>query len=162
MYALNSVMMVLLQYPLLRLIERWFQTSAIVTFGMFITALSLGSVVFVSDVTMLLICVAMFSLGVMLVMPSQQTMVANFAPASMAGSYFGVSLLAMAIGGGLGNFMGGLLYDLSLQSGMPALPWIIFCLTGIVSAGGLGWMYHHQLLGDKVSQQPAIATRNRR
>ncbi|MEM8532462.1 MAG: MFS transporter [Chloroflexota bacterium] len=162
MYGLNSVMIVLLQYPLLRLVERWFQSSAIVTLGMLITALSLGGMSFVSDVPMLLVCVALFSLGVMLVMPSQQTVVAGFAPASMAGSYFGVSLLAMAIGGGLGNFMGGLLYDMSLQSGMSALPWMTFFLTGLVSACGLGWMYRHQFRGEKAPQQPAMATRHSR
>jgi MFS family permease len=53
------------------------------------------------------------------------------------GSYFGVAALSLAIGGGLGNFAGGFIYDYGVKSGQPALPWLIFLAVGAVAVAGL-------------------------
>jgi hypothetical protein len=73
----------------------------------------------------LLACVACFSLGALLVAPSQQTVTAELANPAALGSYFGVAALALALGGGLGNLAGGALYGLGRQLGAPALPWLV-------------------------------------
>ncbi|MDQ3927715.1 MAG: MFS transporter, partial [Chloroflexota bacterium] len=76
--------------------------------------------------------------------PSQQTVAANLANPAALGSYFGVSSLALAIGGGVGNLSGGLLYDLGQQLAFPELPWLVFCLVGLAAGTGLGAMAYHQ------------------
>ena len=136
-YALNSGMSIALQYPLIRLAMRWLDASAILVLGMLLMALGLGLVAFAGGVAALLACVACFSLGALLVAPSQQTVTAELANPAALGSYFGVAALALALGGGLGNLAGGALYGLGRQLGAPALPWLVFAAVGLLAAGGL-------------------------
>jgi DHA1 family multidrug resistance protein-like MFS transporter len=98
-------------------------------------SLGLGGIALAHGVVALVICVIVFSLGALLIQPTQQTVTAAL------GSYFGVSSLALALGGGLGNFSGGLLYGMGQQYHAPALPWLVFCAVGASAALGLGRMY---------------------
>ena len=66
-------------------------------------------------------------------------MVASLANPVALGSYFGVASLAVAFGGGLGNFAGGALYDVGDRLHQPALPWLIFGAIGLVAAAGIWW-----------------------
>ncbi len=139
-YMLNSGMSVLLQYPLLRLAERRFRPLPILIMGMALMAVGLGNVALAHSVPALLLCVACFSVGALLATPSQQTVTAGLANPAALGSYFGVNSLALALGGGLGNFSGGMLYGLGQQLNTPALPWLIFCAVGGAAALGLALM----------------------
>jgi DHA1 family multidrug resistance protein-like MFS transporter len=91
------------------------------------------------DTASLLFAVLIYSLGVVLARPCEQTVSAGLANPMALGSYFGVAALAVAFGGGLGNFAGGLLYDVGARLGLPALPWLIFAAIGLVAAAGLWW-----------------------
>ncbi|MBV9791535.1 MAG: MFS transporter, partial [Chloroflexi bacterium] len=136
-YALNAGLTVVLQYPLLRLAEHWLRPLPILITGTALMAIGLGLVATTETLGMLLGCVVLFSLGAMLVQPTQQTVTADMADPRIVGSYFGFNALALAFGGGLGNFAGGWLYDMSRRWQMPALPWIIFCGVGLAVAFGL-------------------------
>jgi DHA1 family multidrug resistance protein-like MFS transporter len=136
-YMLNAGMSVLLQYPLLRLAERWLRPLPILIMGMVLMAVGLGNVALAHSVPTLLICVACFSAGALLATPSQQTVTADLANPTALGSYFGVNSLALALGGGLGNLSGGVLYGLGQQINAPAVPWLIFCAVGGGAAIGL-------------------------
>ncbi len=140
MYAINSGMTVFLGYPVLRLSERYLQPLQILTLGVVLMGLGYGGVALASGVPVLLMCVVLISGGVLLAFPSQQTVTANLANPASLGSYFGVSALALAIGGGLGNLSGGLLYDAGRSLDVPALPWVVFCTVGLLTATGLGTM----------------------
>jgi DHA1 family multidrug resistance protein-like MFS transporter len=129
-YMLNAGMSVLLQYPLLRLAERWLRPLPILIMGMALMAVGLGNVALAHSVPALLLCVACFSVGALLATPTQQTVTADLANPAALGSYFGVNSLALALGGGLGNLSGGVLYGLGQQLGAPAVPWLIFCAVG--------------------------------
>jgi MFS transporter, DHA1 family, multidrug resistance protein len=139
-YALNAGMGLVLQVPLLWLAERWLKPLSILILGITIMALGLGSVALASSTAGLLACVALFAIGRMLASPSQQTVAAQLANPSALGSYFGVSALALAFGGGIGNTSGGVLYGLGRELGMPAMPWLIFGGAGLLSAAGLALM----------------------
>jgi MFS transporter, DHA1 family, multidrug resistance protein len=136
-YALNAGLTVLLQYPLLRLAERWLRPLPIVILGTGCMAIGLGLVATTQSLAMLLGCVAIFSIGALLVQPTQQTVTAEMADPLMIGSYFGFNALALAFGGGLGNLLGGWLYDLAKRWQMPQLPWMVFCGVGLTVALGL-------------------------
>lgn len=136
-YALNAGLTVVLQYPLLRLAEHWLRPLPILITGTALMAIGLGLVATTETLGMLLGCVVLFSLGAMLVQPTQQTVTADMAEPRIVGSYFGFNALALAFGGGLGNFSGGWLYDMAKRWQMPALPWIIFCGVGLAVAFGL-------------------------
>ncbi|HJZ46595.1 MAG TPA: MFS transporter, partial [Roseiflexaceae bacterium] len=143
-YMLNAGMSVLLQYPLLRLAERWLRPLPILILGVAVMALGLGGVALAADVPALLLCVALFSGGALLAAPSQQTVAAGFANPAALGSYFGVNALALALGGGLGNYSGGLLYSLGQQRAAPALPWLIFGMVGLAAALGMALLHRRQ------------------
>ena len=136
-YAINAGMTIVLQYPLMHLASRWLPPMAILIVGMVVMALGLGGVGLVAGVPLFLACVVLFATGSLLAMPSQQTVAAHLANPAAFGSYFGVNALALAVGGGLGNLSGGLLYDVGQRLALTALPWLVFCVVGLVSAGGL-------------------------
>ena len=121
-----------------------------------LAALGLGAVGFVSGTAALLVAVAVFSVGVVLVRPNEQTVAAGLANPAALGSYFGVASLSLAIGGGAGNYAGGLLYDLGRELGQPVLPWLVFAAVGLVSALGL-WLTldRRPEVGDRAAPTPA-------
>jgi DHA1 family multidrug resistance protein-like MFS transporter len=136
-YTLNAGLTVVLQYPLLWLVERWLRPLPTVVVGTGMMAIGLGLVALASSLGMLLGCVVLFAIGAMLVQPTQQAVTAEMAHPTVLGSYFGFNALALAFGGGLGNYMGGWLYDMARSWHVPALPWLIFCGVGLFVAAGL-------------------------
>lgn len=144
MYGINAGMNVLLQYPILRLAARWLSPLPLLVVGMILMALGMGSVALADSVPLLLGSVLFISTGTLLAMPNQQAVTANLANPATLGSYYGVNALALAFGGGIGNWSGGMLYDLGRQWNASALPWLIFCGVGLVAAAGLGRMAWQQ------------------
>lgn len=137
LYALNAGMSIVLQYPVMRLAERWLRPLPVLMLGIAVMALGLGSVAFARTMEALLASVAVFSLGALLAAPGQQTVAADLSNPAALGSYFGVNALALALGGGIGNYAGGALYSFGRDIGFPALPWLVCLAVGISSAAGL-------------------------
>lgn len=137
-YAVNSGMTIFFQYPLLRLVSRRLRPLYVLVAGVALMGLGLGAISLAGTVPALLLCVVGFSTGGLLAAPSQQTVTASLANPASLGSYFGVNSLSLAIGGGLGNLSGGLLYDAAKQFGFPQLPWLVFLVVGAATATGLG------------------------
>ncbi|MCS6880653.1 MAG: MFS transporter [Oscillochloridaceae bacterium] len=142
-YALNAGMTVLFQYPVLRYVERFLRPLPIMIIGMALMALGLGAVAAAGDIRFLLGCVVIFTLGLILVAPTQQSITASLANPCALGSYFGVNALALAFGGALGSLAGGTLTDAAQRVGQPALPWLTFALLGLGSAIGMAMLAEH-------------------
>ncbi|TQV70571.1 MFS transporter [Exilibacterium tricleocarpae] len=140
MYAVSAAITVALQYPLVKLAERRFDTREILTIGVVTMALSLGAIGFVEQFYAFLICVVFFTLGVLLTRPTQQTITAALADGKSLGTYLGFSSLGLAVGGGLGNAIGGLLIDIAKTQQLLMLPWLVYCAVGLLSAAGLYWL----------------------
>ena len=136
-YALNAGLTVLFQYPILRFAERYMRPLPLLICGFVLMALGLGLVAIASTVSMLAGCVVIFTLGTLLATPTQQSVTAALADKRALGSYFGVSSLALAFGGSLGNAAGGLMADAARANGQPALPWLTFAFVGLSSAIGM-------------------------
>ncbi len=136
-YALNAGMTIIFQYPLLRLIERWLRPLPIIVLGVALMATGLGLIAIAHNLGMLLMFVAVFALGALLVHPTLQTVTSQMAHHNALGSYFGFSALALAFGGGVGNYVGGWLYDTAARIGWPPLPWLVFGGLGLSVAVGL-------------------------
>lgn len=139
-YGVNSIMSIVFQYPLIKIVSKWLTPLPILIIGIALMGVGLGSIAFAGSVPGLLLCVVVFSAGSLLATPSQQTVTADLANPAWLGSYFGVNSLSLAIGGGLGNLSGGLLYDVGKQLAFPSLPWVVFCVVGILTSFGLGVM----------------------
>ncbi len=67
--------------------------------------------------------------------PTMNAVAAGYAPDGSIASYFGVQGLAFAVGGVVGNTVGGLLYTVAAGSGVVArLPWFAFLAWGVLLA----------------------------
>ncbi len=141
LYGLNAGVTVLLQYPAQRLAERRLQPLPILALGTGLMALALGGVALAGSVPALLLCTFCFAVGAALGAPGQQTVTAGLADPAALGAYFGVNALALAVGGGVGNWGGGALYGLGGQLGLPALPWLVFGAVGLGAALGLALLH---------------------
>ena len=82
---------------------------------------------------------ALYSLGTMIVFPTQQTLVARIAPPALLGSYFGFSAISLGVGGAVGSVIGGWLVDAGARLDFPALPWLTLFVVSLLTAVGLRW-----------------------
>lgn len=151
-YTLNAGMSVLLQYPVSRFLADKLKPLLAVVIGISLMALGIGSLMFATSTVLFLSSVALFSFGGLLAAPNVQTTAAQLANPKLLGSYFGVNALSLAVGGGLGNLIGGTLYQTSLQLKISWLPWVVFSGIGFLSALGLGWL-HTQLTQQQRTDQ---------
>jgi MFS transporter, DHA1 family, multidrug resistance protein len=133
-FLVNTVVAILLQYPLTQWANRFLGSMQALALGTAVMALSLCGVAFAPNIVVLLFCVAAFSIGSSLQSAPQQVLVAQLAKEHVRGAYFGFSALAFAVGGGIGNFAGGLLLDLGKSFGLPSLSWLILAACGFVTA----------------------------
>jgi DHA1 family multidrug resistance protein-like MFS transporter len=151
-YTVNAGLTVVLQYPLLALAERLMRPLTIMLVGVSLMGAGLGAIAATTSMAGLLACVAVFSVGAMVVQPVQQSLTAEMADPSAVGSYFGFGALALAVGGGLGNFAGGWLYDLAAAARLPALPWLTFAAVGALVAMGLVLLSAERLSAERRAQ----------
>lgn len=82
------------------------------------------------------VCLAagVFATGAVIARPGQETVMAGLADPRSRGTYFGIAMLALAVGGGLGNYLGGVIYDLG-GAGTSPVPWIVFAAVAFTTAG---------------------------
>jgi DHA1 family multidrug resistance protein-like MFS transporter len=140
-YAINSVVSVALAYPLPRLLARFLSPASALIFGNMVTTLGLlimGLGIFFGPMILYAGVVA-FSSGLVIVRPNDQTVLAGLANPVALGSYFGVAMLSLGIGGGLGNAASGWLYDLGISLQQPMLPWVVCTVIGVLTSVGLWW-----------------------
>ena len=144
LYLVNSLITIVLQVPLVRWVERRFEPMAALVCGVAVMALGIGSIALAATFPAMLVSIAVFSLGNLIALANQNTVVASLAQPEARGSYFGVSAVALAFGGGLGNFLGSVLYGESVAREAPALPWLAICAVGLTAATGL-WLLNRRL-----------------
>ncbi|MDQ3693601.1 MAG: MFS transporter [Chloroflexota bacterium] len=140
-YGVNAVVSVLLAYPLPRLFSRYVSPAVALIIGNLLTALGLFGIglSLLGGTPVLLAAVFVYSIGIVIVRPNDQTVLAGLANPVALGSYFGVALLSLGIGGGLGSVAGGWLYDLGVSLRQPLLLWLVCTVVGVASSAGLWW-----------------------
>ncbi|HET7770369.1 MAG TPA: MFS transporter [Chloroflexota bacterium] len=142
LYAVNAGAGLLLQYPLVTWASRRASPTALVAVGMAIMGAGLGLFALTTptlntstSTAVLVMCTAVtiYAAGRSLVEPSKDVVTTHLAPPNQLAAYFGVSFLALAIGGSTGNYLGGWLYDLSITTGATTLPWLSFAAFGLLA-----------------------------
>ncbi len=151
-YLVNSSITIFLQVPLVRWAERRMRPMPAMAAGVAVMAVGLSGIAVTQTFIALLVCIAVFSVGNLIALANQNLVIANSARPEARGSYFGVSAVALAFGGGIGNFVGSALYDASVESERPALPWLVIGSIGLCSALGL-WALNRM----QQRQVPAVA-----
>ena len=143
-FLVNALITIFLQYPIVRWLEHRLIPMVALGLGVAVMALGLGSLALVQAFPAMLISIAIFSIGNLVALANQSTVIAHLARPEARGSYFGVSAVALALGGGLGNFLGSVLYGASIAQGAPALPWLVMGAVGMSAACGL-WALNQYL-----------------
>jgi len=136
-YAVNSGVTVFLGYLLPRLLERRLSNFRMLIAGITLNAIGMMAIGWAGSLTALLLCVLVLSIGMVLARPGQQTITAGLARPEALGAFMGIGQLSLAVGGGAGNFFGGVVYDLGVNRDVAWLPWVVFGTIGLTSAFGL-------------------------
>ncbi|WP_372593887.1 MFS transporter [Actinotalea sp.] len=137
-YSAAAVLMVVTMLPLSTFTSKRLRPAQVLALG----AISLGSGIAVmglwSSAAGLFVGVGIFTVGQMLTMPTANAIASGYAPDGAVASYFGVQGLAFAIGGMVGNTVGGLLYTVAAGDGAAStVPWFVFLAWGLVLAAVL-------------------------
>jgi DHA1 family multidrug resistance protein-like MFS transporter len=151
MFALSAAMTILLQYPATRWLERRLATEQILIVGMILMAVGMSAIAFVESFPTFLAAVAVFSLGTLLTRPTQQTITAGLADKNALGTFLGFNSLALAVGGGIGNFLGGWMFDVAGRMATPMLPWLVFALVALITGLTLRGLLHRDMPAASVS-----------
>jgi DHA1 family multidrug resistance protein-like MFS transporter len=138
-YLVNTGVTIGLGFLLPTYLGRWLKPMGLLVWGMAILSFGIGMVGLATGVPSLLLATFVFSIGVILARPGQETVTANLADPAARGTYFGVAYFSMAIGGGLGNLVGGVAYDFGLDHDLQLATWVLFAAIGAASTAGL-WL----------------------
>jgi MFS transporter, DHA1 family, multidrug resistance protein len=138
-FLTNTAFAISLQYPMVRWLEPHLKPLPGLILGTALMTLGLGLIAFVPNIWLLLACVAVFAIGSLIMSPNQQTLVASLADSRALGSYMGFGWLGLAVGGSLGNYVGGALYDLGKRLAFDDLPWLVLFVVGALTVLGLFW-----------------------
>jgi DHA1 family multidrug resistance protein-like MFS transporter len=114
--------------------------NKIMSYGYLFMFLSLLPISINSHFFTILIALTGIAIGIISLLPSFNSYVAYTATPNSVGMYFGFSNIAMAVGGALGNLLGGIFYDFFLKINLTGLFWIslsLLCLLPFLT------LYHY-------------------
>jgi MFS family permease len=149
LYALNGIMVVFLQFPMARYINR-FRMSHVLAAGALMYAAGYLMVGWASDIWILVVSMIVTTLGENTTSPSSTNFVANISPENERGRYMGVSGIFHSFGWSVGPLVGGVLYD-SLFT-MPLLLWGI--IAAIASVSAVGFYFLGKLSSESIDRMP--------
>ena len=136
MYAVASLISVVLQVPLIKFFTDLFSDYKIYSVATVLYTLGVSLLGFANNIPMLYVGSVIYAIAQALYFPVRSAQVAEFAgPGKYAGYYGFQGLVGVAVSF-LANLMGGALYDYAAtQSGLFSyLPWFIFIVAGIAIA----------------------------
>lgn len=129
LFAINGIMVVVAQYFVTRLTDRYRLTLSM-ALGVTLYALGFGLVAFSHSFLMLALCIFIVTLGELTYMPPQTTLTANLSTEENRGRYQGFSGLTSTLGFAVGPLLGGVLLD-----HLPATyMWLIVGTAGVACA----------------------------
>ncbi|MFN8484420.1 MAG: MFS transporter [Anaerolineae bacterium] len=146
--AVYSGFALVAQYPVVAWASRRFAPFAMMTVGCGLMAVGMAGLAFLPPalapwvglaVLLFAVPLVVYTLGDLLVQPTIAAITGDMARPEALGSYFGFSALGLAIGGGLGNALGGVLFDQSVALGVPSVPWVAFALVAGSLAVAFRW-----------------------
>lgn len=141
LYTFSSLLTLILQYFVVRWLQKYFMTHQLLIAGTLIMTLGTVFVGSAQHFSVFLFWIGIYTLGYLISRPMIDILIAHISHPKALGLYVGFANFSMGIGGGIGNFVGGWLYDLGNQHAIPALPWISFGVIGTLSAWAL-WRYY--------------------
>ncbi len=137
LFAMNGLMVVLLQIPITRLLRPIRLTIQLVL-GSIIYAIGYFFVGLVSTFGLFIVAIIIITTGENFVSPPALSITANLAPPGRTGRYMGIYGFASTVGWSLGPAVGGTLLDLAKPDFIYS--WGAISALAIISAIGFGWL----------------------
>lgn len=128
--TINSLIFICFQIPLAKIIESRLSALTSVAMGTFIASCGIGLISLAHGFAVLLLGIAIFTVGEMFYSANIFTYVSQIAPKGRQAFYMGFFSLSFAVGEGIGSLIGGSLLD-HFQTA-PQMTWIILFLFGLV------------------------------
>ena len=151
---LYSAVTIVAQYPLLRGLEGRLSAISTTIAGLVIMAVGLGAIALAGSLWPLVACTVVFAVGNVMALPMLNTITARLVNPVALGSYFAVGAYALAIGGSVGSYSGGTLFQLTEGTGFGAVPWLTFAAVGVAAALGFVWFARALYPGDGYGAAP--------
>lgn len=129
--GLNAFLAIPLQYPLVRLAERRLPAMQVIALSTLVMAVGMALIFLASTFAWQIVGDILVTIGTLAIVPVMQTITAKVAPARALAAFYGFSVLGMGVGGGIGQYIGGSLYDLEHRW---HLPWLMAAFALIVGA----------------------------
>ncbi len=140
-FVVNALMCVFLQLPVIRLVRNVKPLVLMIIAGL-MYAIGIASVPLFDNVVCYCLCMAVMTIGELLMTPTMTNLAAKLAPPEARGRYMSILSLAQPFGTAVGNALHGNVYDLI----SPAMMWIVAACGPAVSAAGFTGM--HKALGN--------------
>lgn len=135
MFVLNAVLAALVQGSMLKRLKRQFNIAHMLALGMLVTGCSFLPLLLSLRGAEIFIFVAVFTFGEAIVAPLLDAAAGlTVGWSASAGSAFGLVAAGWAIGGLIGNGLGGLLFTTAAEHGRLYLLWLGFWVVGCSSA----------------------------
>lgn len=148
--SLNAAMVVLMQFPITRRIEKY-PPMLMMAFGTFFYVIGFSMYGYVSTYAWFVTAMVIITVGEMVVSPVSQALVAGFAPEDMRGRYMAVSGFSWGIPFAIGPYLAGLIID----GPKPHLLWYAAGFVGILST--VGFLALHRMREVKTRSLPKAA-----
>ena len=129
--ATNAAMVVLFQYGVTRLTQRYHHLPVLAVGSLFY-ALGVGSVAWGTGFAGFLLSMVILTIGEMIMVPTSTALTANLAPPDMRGRYMGVYGLTWGVAMGIGPVLGGTLND----QVAPVAIWYAGLVLGAIAMAG--------------------------
>jgi len=126
--SINATMVVLMQFPITRRIEKY-PPMLMMALGTFLYAIGFAMYGFVSVFWLFVTAMVIITIGEMIISPVAQALVASFAPEDMRGRYMAVSGISWGLPFAIGPYLAGTILD----GPNPHLLWYLAGAIGIVS-----------------------------
>jgi len=133
LYTLNGLMVVFLQFPVVRALAPYRMTTALIA-GSILYALGYAMMGLGHDMFLLAAAMFVVTLGEIVTTPASMNLVANFSTVELRGRYMGVYGLYNSFGWSIGPLVGGVLLDFAARRSM--LLWTPIGALALVAAAG--------------------------
>jgi MFS family permease len=134
-YSLNGLMVVFLQFPIVRILAPYRMTSALIA-GSILYGVGYGMMGFGGGFAGMMIAMFIVTMGEIVTTPASMNLVANFSNESNRGRYMGVFGLFNSFGWSIGPLVGGVLLDVA--TGRPLMVWTT--IAGLAFTAAIGFL----------------------
>jgi MFS family permease len=152
-YTLNGIMVVLLQFPVTKMLAPLRMTTALIV-GCLLYSVGYGMMGWGSSFALLLVGMFVVTAGEITCSPASMNLVANFSPENLRGRYMGVYGIFNSFGWSVGPLVGGVLLDLA--TGKPQILWGAIASLTVIAA--IGYADLRRRIDPALDQSPEAVT----